>query len=77
MKIGHGIHCINFKRKWNLLRRRVNGLKCMTFHNNSPKIRERWKADTIYIKWFSTCKHIRSDIIKILLFINLNVLKYS
>lgn len=63
VKIGHGISRINFKGKWKLLKREVNGLKCVIFLNKDSKIRERWKADTMNFKWFLTCKYIRSNII--------------
>lgn len=63
MKIGHGIYCVSFKRKWKLLRRKVSGLKCVIFHNNGPKIWKRWKVDTTYFISLLTYKYITSDII--------------
>lgn len=60
VKIGHGIYCINFKRKWKLQRRKVSELcdflKIIMAERHG-------KADTMLFKWVLICKYIRYNII--------------
>jgi len=66
-----------FQEKMEITKGKLSGLKCVTFHSNGSKIRERWKVDTMYFIWLLTCNDIRSDIINenTCIFTNLHIFK--